>query len=494
MEPISRRAALTLGVVGTAFVLAGCVRPVPESPQTSESPAPPGSTTATELAQPTQVRSVNGLLEAAIIAAPAAVVIGGTTVTAITYNGSLPGPTLVVRAGDTLAVTLTNQLSDPTNLHTHGMLVSPNGSSDNVFRRVDAGTTAEYRYEIPAFHPPGLYWYHPHHHGMAADQVFGGLYGAIIVEDTTPIPATAERVLIVSDVTFDSAGTIATASPMDRMRGREGSTVLLNGQVNATMTGHPGDVERWRIVNACTSRFLDLRLDGQAMQLLGNDSGRFASPRDVDSIRLLPGNRADVLVTMSAGIATFEALPVDRGSTGGMGGGMGGGNATAASTVTLATLTVSGANGAALPKPVLSQPRDLRSEPLDGARTLTLAMGGGMGGGGMGGSMMGFTIDGQEFDPGRVDQSVAAGAIEEWTIVNTSTMDHPFHLHVWPMQVIQVGNQSIETPTWQDVVNVPANSQSRVRIAFENFTGTAVYHCHILDHEDNGMMGVISVS
>lgn len=112
----------------------------------------------------------------------------------------------------------------------------------------------------------------------------------------------------------------------------------------------------------------------------------------------------------------------------------------------------------------------------------------------MGGSMMGFTIDGRSFDPARVDLSVAAGAIEEWTIVNTSTMDHPFHLHVWPMQVMEIGGRAVEAPTWQDVVNVPANSQSRVRIAFENFTGTAVYHCHILDHEDNGMMGVISVS
>ena len=116
-----------------------------------------------------------------------------------------------------------------------------------------------------------------------------------------------------------------------------------------------------------------------------------------------------------------------------------------------------------------------------------------MGGNGMGSGMMRFTIDGRGFDAARVDQSVAAGAIEEWTIVNTSPMDHPFHLHVWPMQVIEIGSHPVETPIWQDVVNVPAHSQSRVRIAFEDFTGTAVYHCHILDHEDNGMMGVVSV-
>lgn len=486
MEPMSRRAALTLGGVGAAFVLAGGAGLVSEWSirSGSPSPAPAPSPTGTELTQPKLMRSANGVLDVAVVAAPSAVVIGGTKVNALTYNGSLPGPTLVVRPGDTLAVTLVNQLTDPTNLHTHGLLVSPEGSSDNVFRRIDAGTTAEYRYQIPDFHPPGLFWYHPHHHGMAAQQVFGGLYGAIIVEDTTPIPATAERILIVSDLTFDASGTIATASQMDRMRGREGSTMLLNGQVNATMTARPGDRERWRIVNACTSRFLHLRLDGQSMQLLGNDSDRFDSPRDVDSLELMPGNRADVLVTMSLGTSVLQALPVDRGSTSGMMGG----NTGSDRTMTLARLTVSGAVAAPLPSQPRSEQRDLRSQPLDNARTLTLAMGGGMGG-----SMMGFTIDGREFDPTRVDQSVAAGAIEEWTIVNESSMDHPFHLHVWPMQVIEIGDQAIDTPTWQDVVNVPARSQTRVRIAFENFTGTTVYHCHILDHEDNGMMGVISV-
>ena len=117
-----------------------------------------------------------------------------------------------------------------------------------------------------------------------------------------------------------------------------------------------------------------------------------------------------------------------------------------------------------------------------------------MGGAGMGGGMMGFTIDGKRFDPTRADQAVVAGAVEEWTIVNTSPMDHPFHLHVWPMQLIEIGGERTDSPIWQDVVNVPAHSSSRVRIAFDDFTGRSVFHCHILDHEDNGMMGVIVVA
>ena len=485
MEPISRRTALTLGGIGAASVVAGSAGLL----WSIQSNAP-GSTTpgigGDDFAEPEVLRGANGVLDVTLVAAESTVAIGGTSVQALTYNGGVPGPTLVVRPGDVLSIAMQNQLQDPTNLHTHGLHVSPEGTSDNVFRRIDPGTSADYRYEIPANHPPGVYWYHPHHHGMAADQVFGGLYGTIIVEDAETVAVSKERLLIVSDMTFDSSGQIAQASQGDRMNGREGATMLVNGQVGPTMTARPGDRERWRIVNACTSRYLDLRLDGQGLQLLGNDSGRFAAPMDVTALRLLPGNRADTIVTMAAGTSVLQAVPVDRGSSGMMGG-----SARSTAVVSLATIMVAGAT--ASPAPLLAAapaPRDLREETVSRNRTLTLAMGGG----GMGGGMMSFTIDGRSFDPGTVDQQVAAGAVEEWKIVNTSPMDHPFHLHVWPMQVLSVGAQSTAAPAWQDIVNVPARSRSIVRVAFEDFGGKVVYHCHILDHEDNGMMGVIAVS
>jgi FtsP/CotA-like multicopper oxidase with cupredoxin domain len=311
------------------------------------------------------------------------------------------------------------------------------------------------------------------------------------VEDSDPIETVRERILIISDMSFDSSGQIAQATQMDRMAGREGRTVLVNGQVNPELAAKPGERERWRVINACTSRFLKLRLDGQKLQLLGKDSGRFRIPEPVDEVLLTPGNRADLLVTASAGTSILRTLAADRGSAGAM---MGSSSSTDAN---LATLTVAGASAAAAPAvPHQSTPRDLRTAPLSGRRTLTFAMGdGGMGGGGMavGSGMMGFTIDGKSFDPARVDTAVAAGAIEEWTLRNTSPMDHPFHLHVWPMQIIEQSSQKTATPLWQDVVNVPARGSVRVRIAFDDFTGKSVYHCHILDHEDNGMMGVIEV-
>jgi FtsP/CotA-like multicopper oxidase with cupredoxin domain len=108
---------------------------------------------------------------------------------------------------------------------------------------------------------------------------------------------------------------------------------------------------------------------------------------------------------------------------------------------------------------------------------------------------MSFTINGREFDPGRTDVVVRAGAVEEWTLVNSSPMDHPVHLHVWPMQIVGGGGQDGNDGAgpWLDVVNVPARDRVTVRVAFGDFTGRTVVHCHILDHEDLGMMGTVEV-
>lgn len=273
---------------------------------------------------------------------------------------------------------------------------------------------------------------------------------------------------------------------MERMRGREGELVLVNGQYQPMLEARPGERERWRIVNACTSRYLWLRLDGQQVQLLGVDSGRLPRPRDVQEVVLATGNRADLLVTSAAGTSRLTAQAYDRGSMMDMGSGMGSSSASAGDdAAVLATVAVTGAAVPALPG-VPAQPalRDLRTEPVTTTRELNFAMG--MAGGGMA-----FTIDGKEFDPDRMDQTPRFGTVEEWKVRNTSTMDHPLHLHVWPMQLIEQGGQPLEEPTWQDVVDVPARSHITVRIAFDRFAGRTVYHCHILDHEDNGMMAVV---
>ena len=483
MEPVTRRTALILGGLGATAVVAGAGGLLWSQLNPFELRMPDGS--GADLREPDVHRSAAGVLDVALTAAASTKTIGGRAARVLAYNGTLPGPTLAVRPGDELRIEFANQLSATTNLHTHGLHVSPDGESDNVFRRIDAGESARYRIQIPADHPPGTHWYHPHHHGTAAEQVFAGLYGAILVDDPEARDSLTERLLVISDISLAGSGDVRSASVAERMLGREGDLVLVNGQLAPVIRGRPGEQQRWRIVNACTSRYLDLRLDGQRFDVLGYDSARLERPREAEALLLLPGNRVDVLVTMAEGRSVLTAIPTDRGSFGMMGG-------VTRSTEPVAVATVAVDGDAVDTPPVTfaaSTARDLRRTAVDRTRTLVLAMGGGM----MGGGMTAFTIDGASFDPDRIDQDVALGSVEEWQLVNSSTMDHPFHLHVWPMQVVSVGGVDAADVIWRDVVDVPARSTTTVRIAFGDIAGTTVYHCHILDHEDAGIMGVIRV-
>lgn len=489
MRAISRRRALLLGGLGAAATVAGGAG-LWWTAASRFSPAAGGGFT-----EPEELRSADGQLKVRLEASPVSVPLGGLRASILGYNGGVPGPTVKVRGGDTLQIELVNNLGVPTNLHVHGLHVSPQGNGDNVFVVVRPGQSFSYEYRLPADHPPGTYWYHPHHHGMVADQVSGGLFGAIIVEEEDAPAVSRERILVVSDLTLDGSGALAEATPMDRMLGREGRLVLVNGHNNPELSARPGERERWRIVNTCVARYLRLRLDGQHWELLGIDLARSPAPEAVDEILLAPGNRADVLVTANEGVSALRSGYYNRGSMAGMMGPAGGRpDAGGTRDIVLATFSASGtpANAAPAPPPVPASPApaDLRSAVVAAHRQLILDTGMGFG---MGMGMMGFTINGRTFDADRTDTVVAAGTVEEWTLRNPSPMDHPFHLHVWPMQVVEEPGTTTDPAVWRDVVNVPANGQVKVRVGFTGFTGRSVYHCHILDHEDQGMMGVIDV-
>lgn len=491
MRPLTRRQLLALGAVGAGATAAGVAG------LWLTTGNGPGYTGGEDLTEPQVLASRDRVLELDLTAAPARVRAGGRDASVQAFNGSLPGPTLRVRAGDTIRVTLRNGLQAPTNLHVHGLHVSPQGNSDNPFVSIDPGGSFDYEFTLPEDHPPGTYWYHPHRHGHAADQVAAGLYGAIVVEDPDPVPVTRERVLVVSDLSLDAAGNLAEVDQMQQMMGREGEIVLVNGQLRPQLRAAPGERERWRIINACPSRYLRLALDGQQVRLLSRDLGRLPIPEDVTEVVLAPGNRVELLVETRDGSAALTAAALDRGSMNAMmGGAMRGDNESGGGPVELLTLAVSGSAGTDPgPVPEGRPLRDLRNEPVTAARTLNFAMGmNGNMGAGMGsgqGTMMAFTINGREFDPERLDETAAAGTVEEWTLTNSSPMDHPIHLHVWPMQIVQDGDRDVTRPKWQDVVNVPARSQVKVRVAFDDFAGRTVIHCHILDHEDQGMMATV---
>jgi FtsP/CotA-like multicopper oxidase with cupredoxin domain len=216
-----------------------------------------------------------------------------------------------------------------------------------------------------------------------ADQLAAGLYGAIVVEDPDPVPVARERVLVISDLTLDASGNLAEISPPERMMGREGETVLVNGQVRPGAIAAPGERELWRVVNACPARYLRLSLDGQDLRLSGRDVGRLPEALEVTDVTLAPGNRVELLVDARAGTSTLVATPVDRGSMDGMMGGMtgpGGDRPGSGGPVELLTLEVAGDPvEPAGPVPAGPAPRDLREEPVEARRTLDFAMGMGMG-------------------------------------------------------------------------------------------------------------------
>jgi FtsP/CotA-like multicopper oxidase with cupredoxin domain len=484
MAGLSRRTVLiSAGAGAGALALAGGGYWVGQQFFSGVVPAP--LVTGAPGTEPAVLRSSAGKLSVNLVAEHTHSTVGGRSAHVMTYNGTTPGPTLIAQPGDTITVNFTNKLGEPTNLHTHGLHVSPAGNSDNVFIEVQSGETVQYQYELGTDHPTGVYWYHPHHHGMAADQVFGGLYGALIVSESSPIPATAERVLVVSDITLDAAGSVASVSEMDKMMGREGATILLNGQISPKYTSSPGATERWRIVNACTSRYLNLSVPGGSALILGMDSGQFAPPSPMTNITLAPGNRADLMVTVGSAPATLAYTTVVHRDMKGMGG-----TTTTYTDYPLATFNPVGTAAAAATGAIARIPGpNLRNVTVSAKRSFKLAMPAGMGG--MGGLNGQFTINGKAFDMNTVNTTVSLGTVEEWTIMNTTTMDHPFHLHVWPMQVLTSGTTSFDGVHYRDVVNVPANSQAVVRVHFDKFAGQAVYHCHILDHEDFGMMGII---
>ncbi|MET1156568.1 multicopper oxidase domain-containing protein [Arthrobacter sp.] len=481
MKPVSRRQALTLGIAGTGAIAVGgggllLTSSLPFRPETGG-----------RLEEPVVLSSRGRLLELLLEAAPGQVTVAGREASVAAYNKSLPGPTLRLRPGDRLRVNLVNSLDTATNLHVHGLHVSPASNGDNSFVSVEPGGSFDYEYDLPANHPPGTFWYHPHHHGSVADQVAAGLYGAIIVDAPEELPVTHDRVILVSDISLTGTGALRPPSVAERMIGREGETVLVNGQVQPVLSAASGDRERWRVINACPARYLRLQLEGGQLQILALDGRRLAAPAHVAEVLLAPGNRVDLLLDAVRGTTVLRAASYDRGSMISMMGGRG--RATVSGTVALLYLDTSGAPVGALPPvPSTGRIRDLRKEPVAAHRRFDLSMGMGPG---MASAGMRFTINDKEFDAGRIDETVSVGSVEEWTFSNGSPMDHPMHLHVWPMQVIQEGGRKLPDPKWQDVVNIPAHGEVKVLVYFDTFPGRTVLHCHILDHEDLGMMGVI---
>jgi FtsP/CotA-like multicopper oxidase with cupredoxin domain len=497
-----RRTAATF-VTGAAALLllsacssAATQDPSPAATATGTAVGTGSSASSAPTAQATEVlASSGGNLDVTLTAAESQVPYQDGTRWAMTYNGGSQGPTLRVHPGDTLNVTLVNDLNEPTSLHTHGLHVSPDGSSDNPFVTVEPGQTTTYTYQIPSDQPGGTFWYHPHAHGMAAEQVASGLSGAIVVEDSVDDAlnkVTSDNVLMVTDPPLasenpwtDGAGSDAGnggmmdgsgmgnmmggsggVDMMTQMVGRSGPRLLTNGQDGVTLDGPAGTLEKVRIVNATASTRLNLTWTGAAMDQLASEGGRLAAPTPVTSVELAPGERTELVLVPDSGGGQLIA---QRLSNEGSGGPIG-------DPEVVATVGANAGTDTSVLPATLATTKDLYAAdvPIAQRRVITLE------------GHMNPTIDGQPFDPNTINFEAKKGTVEEWVIRNKTPMYHPIHLHSWPFQVQgQAG--------WQDVVQVAPYTEQVIRVSYDDFGGTTVLHCHILDHEDTGMMAIIKV-
>ncbi len=436
------------------------------------------------------------------------------TVKLRSYNGGLVGPTIEVRPGDTLHVFLENKLppeqqpppADPniphgfntTNLHTHGLHVSPVGNSDNVLLSIPPQQQFEYEIKIPADHPAGTYWYHPHKHGSVAIQVSNGMTGALIVrgdiDEVPEIKAARERIFLFQQIPY-----ILTDDPYEPghqvnmvedfrafIPGRweqSGLRTLINGELLPTLKLKAGEVQRWRFIHGGTMEALRLRLvrENEPQSVMtqyqiahdGITSGRLD---EVQETELFPGYRVDVLVRAGKTPGTYllvdEASPPERSL-----------NGEAESRKILARVVVEGRDIFMMPLPDekalarLAPFAPIKDEEITGTQQVLFDVDFQF-------TPPKFLINGKPFDPNAPPRQLKLDAVEEWFVSSSQHQGHPFHIHVNPFQVMLGNGKDI----WKDTLFVGPSQSFRLRTRYDRYIGRFVMHCHILDHEDRGMM------
>jgi FtsP/CotA-like multicopper oxidase with cupredoxin domain len=483
---LPRRIALAAGALVAAVGLTVSARIGAANGNASLTSAPAAADPLREPPTLRNLSTVPGVVEVELTAAPARLRLlpDGPLVNVYAYNGTVPGPTLDVREGDSVIIHFHNHLPDTTTVHCHGLhfRVDADGSPLNP---IAPGRSYDYVFRVPSGYA-GTYWYHPHPDKHTTFQVAMGLFGAIIIRaphDPLAAEHIPEKLLILSDNRFDSTGAIAFPDPssiqaeIDLENGREGNVLFVNGQVTPTIPIRRGELQLWRVVNASASRVYRLALSGDSLIHVGSDGGLFEHPRTVRELLLANSGRVEVLVrgTGAPGSrAVLEDLPYDRympqtkpedwDSTRAL----------------LSLLTTS-----APPIRPVAVTFELRPIPaidtsnVAAHRLIVMSQG---------------QIDGKRMDLHRVDLRSRLGTTEIWEVQNVVGMDHPFHLHGFHFQVLDRDGVAEPYRSWKDLVNVPKHSSVRIVVQFADFPGKWMYHCHILDHEDEGMMGILQLT
>lgn len=500
---------------------------------------------------PESIQSQDGLLETTLKVKYGDNKIADCEVHLRSYNGKLVGPTLRVKPGDTIRIKLINDLPpqkpeapeafeaiplisekdcsyelatgidnhphdfNVTNFHTHGLHVDPNACSDNVLRvmkpkQKDGDSPPEYLVEvrIPNDHPAGTFWYHAHLHGSTALQVSSGMAGALIVEggldEIPPIKAAdkEEKMFVFQQISYDNNGEIENYDDFGPSTWAQlGRHTTINGQIIPIIKMRPGEVQRWRFIHAGVRETLSLELRNTAnnRQIPLNEiavDGIVLDRLDSwnnESVELNPGYRSDVLVQappLGENQLSQEYDLSDKPSP------------------KKKSLRGEGELGAVLAKVIVEgepmdmslptdaqlaevkekdAPKDITdSEITEPSQSVTFSVNQ---------KSPNFTVDGQSFDPKQA-RVLHLNKAQIWNLEtdqNSLAPNHPFHIHVNPFQVDRLGPNNKTERIWRDTLLIKKGSPQQIRSRYTDFTGRFVLHCHILDHEDQGMMQVVEV-
>jgi suppressor of ftsI len=432
------------------------------------------------LIQPPEIRSWDGVLNATFTAAQDRMRLGEYEFPGFLYNDSYLPPLLRVRLGDIMRIRLRNNLSDdPTNLHFHGMNVSPRGRSDNVFINVRPGREFEYEVIVPRSgrQEPGLFWYHPHDHGFVNKQMLGGLSGGLVVDGSeTLFPMLKdlpERFFLIKH-----------AEPGG---GRE--VISINGQMNPVVEIRPGEIQFWRIAHIGASLFFPFQIEGMPLYVVATDGHPLSRPRKSSEFLIGPGQRIDAIAIgppageyamatkLFKNMAWREPFPAQQ----------------------IATIVSTGSSRSPDAEAEVLRQRDDRPRWIDEVRVSTIARSRRLEFSRTEDRSV-FMIDRRVMDDNRVDQTVKLGDTEEWTGVNTDQQYHSFHIHQTAFLVTEVNGMPQDEDSLHDTFSIPPATDDgpgvlKVIIPFTDpeIVGRFVYHCHAVDHEDKGMMGVVVV-
>ncbi len=489
---MKRKAALTVGVAVVALLCAqtarsACDHALPKIPQVVPTN---GITTLTLTAQEKNGRA------------------------AMSYLGALVPPTIRVVPGGQLRITYVNNLAlhsteqcalgtcmDNTNLHFHGMEVSPSYGQDDVVTMLAApGQTLHYDVHVPRDVPPGLYWFHTHPMGESDEQALDGMSGAIVVEGIdryVPLLRTMpERVIVLRTTPFAPSNPalrplmrtldVDSGSACHSQNQTPNQLFTVNGVFRPSIAIAPGEQQFWRIVNASADDYADIRIDGSSMRVVAFDGEPLAlhdpqhPMRTYDHIVMPPAGRVEAIVTgPPAGTdATLRTHCVDTGPAGDPMHGQ-----------VLADISSDRVSPRPAPVRALAGPATYRTvdvskvEQSPPSFVATFTEGNHK-----------FYINGQLYsDSAPPMATVKVGTYVHWRILNHTHEIHPFHIHQVHFLTYAVNGKPVANPIWTDTMNVPLQQSIDVVLdaSYVHIRGMSVFHCHILSHEDKGMMAKV---